>query len=105
MLWYEILTNENYFKNCKNFNNFALKFLNRSFNVVEVEVSSLADIDTKKRPLKHENAEKINFISTNGSHPLVSLNLVDDMLNSYFGKNCHFVLAKSKWFVSKTVDK
>ena len=84
-LWYLLLTNEEYYQHCKHFIDFALKFLNRTFNetIVESEVSSLEDIETKKRNLNHENAVKLNFISTNGSHPLVSLPLVTDIL-TYF---------------------
>ena len=62
------------------------------------------DIDTSGRPLKDENVEKLNFIATNGPHPLVSMNLVDDMLTNYFGKDWHYIMTQSKWFVSKTVD-
>ena len=57
-LWYELLTTVDCF-------NFALKFLNRSLNegVVEVEVSNLENINSKKRPLKYRNVETLNFIS------------------------------------------
>ena len=56
--------------------------------------------------LKDENVEKLNFIATNGPHPFVSMNLVYDILNNYFGKDWHFVItAESKWFVSKVVDR
>ena len=106
-LWYELLSKEQYFKHCKNVNAFALLFLNRSFNeaVVEVEVSSLKNISTEKRPLKTKSTEMLNFISTNGPHPLVSMNLVDDFLNAHFGKNWHFTMNQSKWFVPQTVDR
>ena len=106
-LWYRLLTEEKYYKDCVHFNAFAVKFINRTFNetIVESEVSSLEDIETKKRPLKHENSVKLNFISTNGPHPLVCLPLVKDVLNAYFGRDWHFTLAKSKWFVSKVVDR
>ena len=89
------------------FNAFAVRFINRTFNetIIDSEVSSLEDIETKKRPLKHENSVKLNFISTNGPHPLVSLPLVKDVLNTYFGRDWHFTLAKSKWFISKVVDR
>ena len=46
----------------------------------------------------------LNFVATNGPHPLVSLPLVKDFLTAYFGKDWHFVLSESKWFVSKVVD-
>ena len=55
--------------------------------------------------MKDENVEKLNFIASNGPHSLVSMDLVDDMLTNYFGKNWHFITAQSKWFVSKTVDR
>ena len=70
-------------------------FLNRSFNecIVESEVSSVEDISTSSRHLKDENVEKLNFISSNGPHPLVSMSLVDDMLTNHFGKDWHFSIA------------
>ena len=82
------LTNEKYYQHCKQFIDFALKFLNRTFNetIVESEVSSLEDIETKKRNLNHENAVKLNVISTNSSHPLVSLPLVTDILDRLLWK-------------------
>ena len=88
-LWYVLLTEENYFKNCKFVNHFCLHFLNRSFNecIVEFEVSSVGEIQPSSRPLKDENAEKLNFVASNGPHPLVSQKLVDDMLSRHFGKN------------------
>ena len=73
--------------------------------MVESEVSSLEDIQNSSRHLKDENAEKLNFISSNGPHPLVSSSLVNDMLTNYFGSDWHFVLARSSYFVSKTVDR
>lgn len=81
----------------------ALKYLNRSHN--ESAVSSVERIDTSGRPLKDDNVDKLNFISTNGPHPLVSIKLVDDMLTNYFGKDWHFTQTRSKWFISKTVDR
>ena len=106
-IWYELLTEEIYYKNCKFVNFIALKFLNRSYNecIVESAVSNVESIDTSGRPLKDENVEKLNFIATNGPHPLVSMNLVEDMLTNRFGKDWHFTINKSKWFVSKTVDR
>ena len=106
-LWYELLTNEKYFKHTKKFNAFALLFLNRSFNegIVEVEVSNLNNVSTERRPLNQSTVEMLNFISTNGPHPLVAMNLVDDFLNTHFGKDWHFTVNQSKWFVSKTVDR
>ena len=109
-LWYVLLTEENYFKNCKFVNHFCLHFLNRSFNecIVESEVSSVGEIQASSRPLKDENAEKLNFVASNGPHPLVSQKLVDDMLSRHFGKNSlhwNFTTVQSKWYVSKTVDR
>ena len=106
-LWYLLLTEEKLYTDCKYFIGFAVKFINRSLNetIVGCEVSSLEDIEGIKRPLKHANSVKLNFISTNGPHPLVSLPLVKDFLTAYFGKDWHFTLANSKWFVSKVVDK
>ena len=101
-----MLTEETYYKNCKFVSFIALKYLNRSHEcIVECAVSYVEDIDTSGRPLKDENVEKLNFIATNGPHPLVSMNLVDDMLTNYFGKDWHFITTQSKWFVSKTVDR
>ena len=106
-VWYVLVNEERYYRNCKFVNFISLKLLNRSLNecVVESEVSSVEHIQTSDRPLKDENAEKLNFVASNGPHPLVSTNLVDDMLTSYFGKDWHFTIANSKWFVSKTVDR
>ena len=86
---------------------FALLFLNRSFNegIVEVEVSSLKNVSTERRPLNQSTVEMVNFISTNGPHPFVAMNLVDDFLNAHFGKDWHFTTNQTKWFVSKTVDR
>ena len=61
--------------------------------------------ECKERPLTLENASKLNFISTNGPHPLLSLPLVENMLDSHFGNKWHFILNDSKWFVSKTIDR
>ena len=106
-LWYELLTNENHFKHCKKLIAFALSFLNRSFNesIVEVEVSSLNKISTEDRPLQQKTTEMLNFVSTNGPHPLLSVSLVDDFLDAHFGKNWHFTTNQSQWFISKTVDR
>ena len=98
LIWYELLTNEKYYSDFKNLNTFALKFLTRSLNegTVEVEVSCKEQIESEGRPTTHENASKPNFISTNGPHPLVSLPLVEDVLNSHFGKDWHSTLHNSK---------
>ena len=106
-LWYMLLTDEKLYESCKFVNFFSLQFLNRSFNecIVESEVSSVENIQTSKRHLKDENAEKLNFISSNGPHPLVSLNVVNDMLSTHFGNDWHFTISKSPHFISKTVDK
>ena len=106
-IWYELLTEEKFYRNCKYVNHFSLKFLNRSFNecIVESEVSSIESIQTKGRPLKQENVDKLNFISTNGPHPLMAMSLVTDFMTNHFGSNWHFTLNESKWFVSKTIDR
>ena len=79
-LWYLLLTEEDFFSNCQHFINFAISFLNWSIKetIVESEVSSLEDVETRKRPMKHETSVKLNFISSNGPHPLASLPLVKD---------------------------
>ena len=86
---------------------FGFKFLNRTLNeyIVESEVSSIEVVNIKKRNLKDDDVAKLNFISTNGPHPLMSAILVEDFLTNCFGSNWHFTIAKSKWFVSKTVGK
>ena len=91
-----------YFKHCKRLNAFALRFLNCSFNdgIIEVKVSSLKSISTGKRPLQQKTTEMLNFICTNGPHPLVAMPLVDDFLNAHFGKDWHFTVNQSKFFVS-----
>ena len=79
----------------------VLKFLGRSFNetVVESKVSSLENVETQKRPLNSKTTNMLNFISTNGPHPLVSLPLVKDFLDSYFQKEVHFTLNDSRVLV------
>ena len=105
-VWYALLTHEDYYKNCKKVNAFALKFLNRSFNesVVEVEVSNLKQTSTENRSLLQKTTEMLNFVSTNGPHPLVSMNVVDSFLDLHFGKNWHFTVNLSKFYVSQCVD-
>ena len=106
-VWYMLLTEKDYYNNCKFVNNYVLMFLNRSSNecIVESEVSSVEDISTSSRHLKDENVEKLNFISSNGPHPLVSMSLVDDMLTNHFGKDWHFTIAQSTYFVSIAILK
>ena len=81
-VWFELLTNEQYYKSCQKVNNFALRFLNRSLNdaVVEVEVSNLKETSSDKRKLLQKNTEMLNFVSTNGPHPLVCMDVVDCFL-------------------------
>ena len=81
-VWYILLTGKKY-HNCKFINFIMLKYLNRSYNecIVECAVSSVEEIDTSGRPLKDENVEKLNFIASNVPHPLVRMNLVDDIYN------------------------
>ena len=107
-VWYKLLTIDDYFKTCKFINHYyaLLQLLTRSFNcVVETEVSKVEGIQTSDRPLKDENAEKLNFISFNGPHPLMSTKIVEEMLTRHFGEDWHFTLANSRRFVSKVVDR
>ena len=106
-VWFELLTNEQYYKSCQKVNNFALRFLNRSLNeaVVEVEVSNLKETSSDKRKLLQKNTEMLNFVSTNGPHPLVCMDVVDCFLTRHFGKNWHFTISSNKYFVSKVVDR
>ena len=78
-LWYKLLTEEKYYRNCKFANHFILPFFTRSLNecVLETEVSNVEHITTSKRPLKDENTEMLNFVSTNGPHPLMSSKVVE----------------------------
>ena len=69
-------------------------------------MSSISHIETCFRRLKHEMGETLTFISTNGPHPIASLNIVEDAMNAHFkGKPWHFVLCTSKYFTSKVVDR
>ena len=106
--WYELLILENNYKTCININEFALRFLTRTANecTVETQVSSISNIETSSRSLKHAMGEKLTFISTNGPHPIASLKVVEDAMNIHFkGKPWHFVLSKSKYYTSKVVEK
>ena len=53
-IWYILLTEEKFYSQCKKFNQFALKIINRSANegIVEVEVKSIKNISTSARALK-----------------------------------------------------
>ena len=84
-----------------------MQFFTRSFNecVVETEVSNVEGILTSERPLHDKNAEMLNFVSSNGPDPLMSMKVVEDMMSKRFGKDWHFTLANSRWFVSKVVDR
>ena len=107
-IWYKLLTEERYYENCKNVNEFALRFLTRTTNecTVESQVSAIESIEHSSRRLKHLMAERLSFISTNGPHPFASLKVIEDSLNKYFnGKPWHFVLSNSKYFTSKVVDR
>ena len=105
-VWFQLLTNEQYYKSCQQVNNFALRFLNRSLNeaVVEVEVSNLKETSSDKRKLLQKNTEMLNFVSTNGPHPLLCMDVVDSFLNRHFGKDWHFTISSNKYYVSKVVD-
>ena len=52
----------------------------------------------------YENADKLNLISSNGPQLLCSMSVVEAMLISHFGKNWHFNVMESSFFVWKTVD-
>ena len=41
------------------------------------------------QPLTDENSAKLNFISSNGPHPLVGMGVVEEMLTHHFGKAFH----------------
>ena len=91
-IWYELLTQEKYYKTCTNMNEFALRFLTRTFNVCTVESQAINSIETSLRHLKNKMTEMLSFISTNGPHPLASLHVIEDALNVHFkGKPWHFV--------------
>ena len=62
----------------------------------DISISSCGHLDD-------ENVEKLNFISSNGPHPLCSKNVVEAMLTNHFGKN--FTVKKSSVVVSQTVDR
>ena len=67
-------------------NEFALRFLTRT-----VESQAINSIETSSRHLKNKMTEMLSFISTNGPHPLASLNVIEDALNVHFkGKPWHF---------------
>ena len=72
-----------------------------------LEISRIEHISTSSCHLNDEIVEKLNLISTNGPHPLVSLTNVDDMLTNHFEKNDDNLImtfTKSSYFVSGTVD-
>ena len=84
-----------------------MKFLTRTFNecTVESQVSAISQIETTSRRLSHENAQKLAFISKNGPHPLVAMNVVEEVLNLQFkDKPWHFALFRSKYYTSKAID-
>ena len=92
--WYNLLTVQQYYENCRNINEFALRFLTHMFNecTVEAQVSAFHSIKTSLRCLKHKTAGKSTFISTKGVHPLVALNVIEEELGVYFaGKLFCFV--------------
>ena len=89
------------------FLSFTVKFLTRTFNecTLESQVSAIFQNETTSRRLSHEHAQKLAFISKNGPHPLVAMNVVEEALNLYFkGKPWHFALSSSKYYTSKTID-
>ena len=80
--------------------------MNRSLNeaVAEVEISNLDQTSTESRPLAQKTTEMLNFVSSNGPHPLVCMSLVDSFLDAKFGTDWHFTIHQSKYFVSKAID-
>ena len=50
-------------------------------------MSNIEDIQCSERNLTCENADKLNFVSSNGPHPLKSMGVVEDMLTRKFGKD------------------
>ena len=72
---------------------------------MEAEVSNVEGIQTSARPLKDDNAVKLNFISSNGPHPLMSTKVVEEMLTRHFGEDGHFTLVdrdgtSQRWWVA-----
>ena len=107
-IWYTLLTTETYYKSCLNVNEFALRFLTRTSNecIVESQVSTIENIETSSRHLKHVEGEKLCFIKTNGPQPYSSLAVIEDALDKHFkGKPWHFVLMGKQYFTSKVVDR
>ena len=68
-VWFQLLTNEQYYKSCQQVNNFAFRFLNRSLNeaVVEVEVSNLKETSSDKRKLL-QKTQKCLILSQPTAH-------------------------------------
>ena len=50
-----------------------------------------------------KNIEMLDFVSTNGPHPLLCMDVVDSFLNRHFRKDWHFT-SSNKYYVSKVVD-
>ena len=106
-MWYSLLTKEEYYKQLMTLNEYALRFLTRTSNecIVESQVSSIENIETSSRHLKHVMGERLSFIKTNGPHPHFSLKVIEDALDRHFdGKPWHFVLMDSHYYTSKVVD-
>ena len=97
-MWYSLLTKEEYYNQLLTLNEYALRFLPRTSNecIVESQVSSIENIQTSSRHLKHEMGERLSFIKTNGPHPHSSLSVYEDAVDKHFyGKRWHFVLMDS----------
>ena len=106
-MWYSLLTKEEYYNQLLTLNEYALRFLTRTSNecFVESQVSSIENIETSSRHLKHEMGERLSFIKTNGPHPHSSLRVIENALDKHFnGKPWHFVLTDSHYYTSKVVD-
>ena len=80
--WYQLLSTKEYYENCLNINEFALRFLTRTFNecTVESQGSAIDSIDSSLN-LKHITADKLSFTSSNGPHPLHALNVIEEALD------------------------
>ena len=106
-IWYVLLTTEKYYTTCSNLNEYALRFLTRTSNecIVESQVSTIENIETSSRHLKHIMEEKLTFIKTNGPHPYSSLAVIQDALDKHFnGKLWHFVLTNSHYYIIREFE-
>ena len=67
---------------------------------------SIESIENTTRHPKHEMSEKFTFISSNGPHSLFAVTVIEEALDLHFkGKKWHFVVADSKYYTSKVIDR